>query len=76
MVRSVQVTTAIATSVVLILLMVRSRPKYNSPPNATENTTCPAHSGTESVSPRMLPEADQDAAWNHIRLDDAPYTEG
>ena len=24
----------------------------------------------------FLPEADQDAAWNHIRLDDAPYTEG
>ncbi|MGD1898517.1 MAG: hypothetical protein ACFB16_16365 [Phormidesmis sp.] len=24
----------------------------------------------------FLPEADQDTAWNHIRLDDAPYTEG
>jgi len=24
----------------------------------------------------FLPEADQDAAWNHIRLEDAPYTEG
>ncbi|MEL7143656.1 MAG: hypothetical protein AAGL08_15720 [Cyanobacteria bacterium J06573_11] len=24
----------------------------------------------------FLPEADQDAAWNHIRLEEAPYTEG
>ncbi|MEL6554257.1 MAG: hypothetical protein AAFQ63_12450 [Cyanobacteria bacterium J06621_11] len=24
----------------------------------------------------FLPEADQDSAWNHIRLNDAPYTEG
>jgi len=24
----------------------------------------------------FLPEADQDSAWNHIRLDEAPYTEG
>lgn len=24
----------------------------------------------------FLPEADQDAAWNHIRLEDTPYTEG
>ncbi|MFK8183894.1 MAG: hypothetical protein AB8B99_11015 [Phormidesmis sp.] len=24
----------------------------------------------------FLPEADQSAAWNHIRLEDAPFTEG
>ncbi|MEM6450027.1 MAG: hypothetical protein AAF703_06920 [Cyanobacteria bacterium P01_D01_bin.105] len=24
----------------------------------------------------FLPEADQSAAWNHIRLENAPYTEG
>ena len=24
----------------------------------------------------FLPEADQNSAWNHIRLEDAPYTEG
>ena len=24
----------------------------------------------------FLPEADQSTAWNHIRLEDAPYTEG
>lgn len=24
----------------------------------------------------FLPEADQGSAWNHVRLDDAPYTEG
>lgn len=24
----------------------------------------------------FLPEADQASSWNHIRLDDAPYTEG
>ncbi|MEL6488544.1 MAG: hypothetical protein AAFQ95_01165 [Cyanobacteria bacterium J06621_3] len=61
-------------------------PKENSPiplylrpaanqPNVGYGVNGSSVTVTEQIS-GYLPEADQNSAWNHIRLDSPPYTEG
>lgn len=50
------------------------RPAANQP-NVGYGINGSAVTITEQVA-SFLPEADQNSAWNHIRLDQPPYTEG